>query len=155
MMMSRSPIKCHMCRAKVQGSPRKRPRCKECAARAKNVPDSAILLLPCSGCGVTGSWLMEEHNGLPICTNCHRSLHGAASAGSRRWERQCQIDVLKSVTRCVVCSENYPDKLLFVTENLERIRFSLDLSRRALTQRLNGAVVYCWNCWLTKRRDNA
>jgi len=148
---------CWLCKIPVPGSGGRRY-CQECANRVKHVKDVKLLLQSCAVCGIVGSWLMEEHDGQAICGNCHRVEHRerfSASEGSKWWPRQCQIDVLKSVVGCKTCGEIYPDKLLFVTEGLERIQVSVYISRKRLTKRLHGSEVYCWNCWRTARRDNA
>ena len=135
----------------------RKARCPECASRAKKVSNVKILLQPCSICGIKGSWLMEERDGKPICGNCARIQHHvqAAKKGSIWWPRQCQIDILKTVTKCKKCGENYPDKLIFVDDNLQRIHVSTKISRKRLTARIHDAEVYCWNCWRTERRNHA
>jgi hypothetical protein len=63
--------------------------------------------------------------------------------------------MVKIVTTCVTCGEKHPDKLLFIDGDLQRVRVNTDLSRVELVDQIVDAQVMCWNCWRTKRRDNA
>ena len=147
---------CHLCRRKILRKNKGRHTCLECSRRVAQLRSYPVsmLLEPCYVCNKEGSWLMEIHDDKTICANCHRAIHRprAASPATRLWPRQCQIDMIKIGSKCKVCKEMNPDKLVFVQDD-EEVFVSSKISIGRLMRLLVGTEVYCYNCIRTERRN--
>ncbi len=153
-MPKKKMTKCPLCSVVVPAGINARRYCSECRRRSSHAP-LKILRAECQVCGIKGPWLMEQHAGEAICGNCHRFLHRGPGVSKSRSVQQAKLDIAKSVLGCATCGEQHPNKLLFVDSELNKISVNPRLSKTTLTKRINGASVFCWNCWWTNRRSNA